>query len=183
VLGIGVEWFIGPDHPILGRLAPEVFPDYMKQRMTPEALVPSAVKGWLLIHYTRDLRGEDLLFNLVETGKVMALLDALLPDVADTVKFAFTEPQLMWCHENEFQMWRRIVKDKMLFSTEQEHIGRLMNDGPFTNGFERESPGHIGEWIGWRMVRSYMADHPDLTFAHLFAIHDPQEILKSYKPR
>lgn len=182
VLGIGLEWFIGPDHEVVRMLAPEVFPDFVKRRMVPEMLVPAAVKGWLLVHYTHDLRGNDLLFNLVETGKVMALLDALLPDVADTLKFAFTEPQLMWCHENEFQMWKKIVGEKWIFSKDDEHISRIMNDAPFTNGFPRESPGHVGEWIGYRMIRAYMEDHPDLTFAELFALDDPREILKSYKP-
>jgi hypothetical protein len=58
-----------------------------------------------------------------------------------------------------------------------------MNDAPFTNGFPRDSPGHVGEWIGYRMVRSYLKDHPDLTLSQLFAIEDPREVLKSYKPR
>ena len=64
-----------------------------------------------------------------------------------------------------------------------EDIGRWMNDGPFTNGLPRESPGHLGEWIGLRMVQACMKANPELTFAQLFAINDPREILKHYKPR
>lgn len=183
VLGVGLEWFIGPQERTIQLLAPENFPEFFKQRMVPDMLVPGAVKGWLLVHYTRDLRGGDLLFNLVETGKVMSLLDALLPEVHDSLLFAFTGAQLEWCGENEFELWREVVDKEMLFSTEPEHIGRLMNDGPFTNGFPRESPGHVGDWIGYRMVRSYLQEHPGTTFAQLFAINDPKEILKSYKPR
>ena len=58
-----------------------------------------------------------------------------------------------------------------------------MSDGPFTPGFPRESPGHIGEWIGYRMVEGYLEKNPDVTFPQLFAMHDPQAILKTYKPR
>lgn len=183
VLGIGLEWFIGPDQPVVQRLAPEVFPQFVKQRMVPDMLVPGAVKGWLLVHFTRDIRGADLLTNLVETGKVLALLKALLPEVESRYIFAYTAEQLAWCEASEMMMWREIVGKEMLFSKDEEHIGRIMNDAPFTNGFPRESPGHVGEWIGYRMVRGYLDDHPDASFAELFAIDDPNTILKSYKPR
>lgn len=183
VLGIGLEWFIGADHPVIGMLAPERFPQYVKDRMRPELLVPSAVKGWLLVHYTRNIRGADLLTHLVETGKVMALQDALLPELASDLKFTFTQEQMDWCGPNEQNIWKQLVEGEMLFSTNEEVIGRIMNDGPFTPGFPRESPGHIGEYIGARMVQSYLADHPEVSLADLFAIEDPNTILKSYKPR
>lgn len=183
VLGIGAEWFIGSDHPVVKRLAPENFPAFMKARMVPEMLVPSALKGWLLVHYTRDIAGADVLTNLVEVGKVMALLDVLLPDTPDHLKLAFSKEQLAWCEANEYEIWRSVVGQDKLFSRKMDDIGRLMNDGPFTNGMPRESPGHIGEWVGLRMVQAFMKDHPKMTFAELFALDDPRVILKSYKPR
>lgn len=182
VLGVGVEWFIGKDHPVIALLAPEAFPQYVKERMVPDMMVPSAVKGWLLVHYTRDIRGADLLTNLVETGKVMALLDALLPEAPMHLKFAFSPEQLAWCEANEYLVWKDIVGKDQLFSKKAEDIGRLMNDGPFTNGFPRESPGHIGEWLGYRMVTSYLKES-GTTIPQLFAMDDPQEVLKHYKPR
>lgn len=182
-LGIGLEWFIGTGHPVIGMLAPEAFPQYVKDRMRPEMLVPSAVKGWLLVHYLRNTQGEDLLTNLVEIGKVMVLLDALLPDVQPHLKFAFTPEQLAWVEANEFNIWKEVVSNDMLFKKDPEAIGRFLNDGPFTNGFPRESPGHMGEWIGYRMVRSYMKENPEVTFADLFRIEDAREILKDYKPK
>lgn len=183
VLGIGVEWFIGKEQPVIGLLAPEAFPQFVKERMVPEMLVPSAVKGWLLVHYTRDIAGADLLTNLVETGKVMALLDAVLPETETHLKFAFSKEHLAWCEEHEYDIWKDIVSKDQLFSKKNEDIGRLMNDGPFTSDLPRESPGHIGEWIGYRMVRAYMDANPKTTFAQLFALEDPRVILQHYKPR
>ena len=113
----------------------------------------------------------------------MAFFYPLLPDVPPHLKYAFTSEQLDWCEANEGMIWREIVADDKLFSRKAADIGRLMNDGPFTNGFPRESPGHIGEWIGHRMVQGYLKDHPDITMVELFAISDPREILKHYKPR
>ena len=183
VLGIGLEWFIGPQQKVITYLSPDVFPQYVKDRMRPEMLVPSAVKGWLMVHYLRDLRGTDLLTHLVGTGKVMALLDVLMPGTAPELKFAFSSDQLKWCANNEYQMWKDVVSKELLFSTDQGAIDRIMNDGPFTHGFPHESPGHVGEWIGYRMVMDYLKDHPDMTFAELFKQHDPRAVLARYKPR
>lgn len=183
VLGFGVEWFVGKDSPVVRYLSPDVFPQYRKDRMRPEMLVPSVVKGWLQVHYARDVRDENLLTNFVVTGKVMALLDALLPETDATLKFAFTPQQLKWCEDNEFNVWREIVSKDLLYTKDPKEIDRFMNDGPFTPGLPRESPGHIGEWIGYRMVQSYMKSNPKATFAELFAMQDPQAILKTYKPR
>ncbi len=183
VLGVGVEWFIGKDHPVIGYLAPDAFPQYVKERMQPAMLVPSAIKGWLLVHYTKDIRGADLLTNLVETGKVMVLLDRLLPDVAPHLKFAFSGEQLAWCEANEYNVWKELVSKDQLYSKKPEDIGRWMNDGPFTSSLPRESPGHIGEWVGHRMVAAYLEDNPQVTLEQLLALQDPRVILKSYKPR
>lgn len=183
VLGIGAEWFIGSDHPVIAHLAPETFPRYVKDRMLPDMLVPSAVKGWLMVHYMRWTEGADVLTDLVEVGKVMALLDVLVPGAEPHSKFAFSKEQLAWCRENELGIWKDIVTGDKLFSRKAQDVGRLMNDGPFTSGLPRESPGHIGEWIGYRMVRSYMKANPRVSFAQLFAMEDPREILRYYKPR
>jgi hypothetical protein len=183
VLGFGVEWFVGRDSPVVQYLSPDIFPQYRKDRMRPEMLVPSVVKGWLQVHYTRDVRGADLLTNFIVIGKVMALLDALLPETDASLKFAYTPKQLKWCEDNEFNVWKEIVAKELLYSKDNKQIDRFMSDGPFTSGFPRESPGHIGEWIGYQMVEGYLEKNPDVTFAQLFAMHDPQAILKTYKPR
>ena len=113
----------------------------------------------------------------------MALLAALLPDTDPAQVFAFNKAQLAWCEANEYMMWKEIVGEEMLYSKKEDVIGRIMNDGPFTSGFPRESPGHVGEWIGYRMVKSYMVANPDMDFEALFAMDDTRAVLKHYKPR
>jgi hypothetical protein len=183
VLGIGGEWFIGSDKAVIDYLAAESFPNYLKARMNPEMLVPSAMKGWLLTHYGKDMAGKDLLAHLVERGKVLVLLDALLPDTPEYLQLAFTPEQMEWCEQREFTMWQELIKAEVLFSKSGEDIGRFMNDGPFTNGFPRESPGHVGEYIGKRIVQSYWDSHSGLSLKELMEIDRSELFLKTYKPR
>jgi hypothetical protein len=183
VLGFGLEWFIGADHPIVAMLPPESFPQFVRARMEPHALIPTALKGWLLVNHTQPLGGKDLLANLVEAGRVAALLQALLPEVPAHLRLEMTPGQLAWCEANEAMIWKEVLTKEMLFSTRAPDIGRLMNDGPFTNGFPRESPGQLGHWIGLRMVEAYMKANPRATFADLFALEDTRLFLKHYRPR
>jgi len=48
-----------------------------------------------------------------------------------------------------------------------------------------ESPGEVGNWMGWQIVKSYMNRHPETTLQELVALDDMQEILSKsrYKPR
>ena len=181
-LGIGAEWFVGAESDMIKMLDPQTFPNYMKERMNPEMIVPSGMKGWLITHYADDARGQDVLTHLISMGKIMVLMDKLLPETPTYLQLAFKPEQLTWCEEQEFEIWRELVDREMLYSKKQDDIGRLMNDGPFTNGFPRKSPGHIGEWIGKRMVEHYWSANPELSLRQVMETKDPRQVLKYYKP-
>ena len=51
-LGVGLEWYLGADHPIVSTLPPEMFPQYMRNRMEPNRISASAFRGWLLVHFS-----------------------------------------------------------------------------------------------------------------------------------
>ncbi|MCB0794192.1 MAG: hypothetical protein KDB88_05600 [Flavobacteriales bacterium] len=182
-LGIGVEWFIGRDHPVVQALAPEQFPHYLKERMVPAMLVPSAVKGWLLVHYQADQRGMDLLERMVHRGKVLVLLEALLPTTERHLLFGYSPDQLAWCEANELNIWRELVSKELIYTKDDREIARLLSDGPFTHGFPRESPGNLGEWLGYNMVRSYLVAQERPSFQELFGSVESRTVLRTYKPR
>jgi len=181
-IGIGIEWFIGEDADIVKRLAPDRFPNFMKQRMRPEFIVNSTMTGWLFVHHRVDLTGKDVLTNMVHHGKVLFALDKILPEKPDSIMVGYTQAQLDWCKEHEFNIWTDLAGNDVLFSKTPREVNRIMSDGPFTNGFPRESPGRIGEWVGWQIVTAYMDDHEEMTIEQLFKEIDPQEIMKSYRP-
>ena len=116
------------------------------------------------IHHLPVMDNDELV-GLVTLTDVLAATDSFLRDPDNRI------------HAKE------IVAKEMLFSHDDVVIGRIMNDGPFTSGFPRESPGHVGEWIGHRIVSAYLKENPDVSYADLLAMDDPNVILKSYKPR
>ncbi len=90
-----------------------------------------------------------------------------------------------WCKDNEFNMWAYIIREKMLYSTDQNNIDKFMKDGPFTSYFNHDlSPARTGFWLGWQIVRAYMKNNPDVTLSQLLAEKSADKIFKEsgYKP-
>jgi hypothetical protein len=48
-----------------------------------------------------------------------------------------------------------------------------------------EAPGRTANWIGWQIVKSFMARQPETTMEELIALKDAQQLLDlaRYKPR
>ena len=111
----------------------------------------------------------------------MYLLDAVLPGFEDHIKMKYTKEELDWCIKNEFNIWKVIVDENMIYSKNQNKIRKFTDEGPFTKGLPSESPSRVGTWIGLQIVR----DHAKINCLNPIDIikeKNIQTILKSYKP-
>jgi len=129
-------------------------------------------------------RDKTLLDWMVMQGKVLYFLDATLPEGQDAYKITYKPEQIKWCYENEKLIWSFLISQKLLFRTDRQYVQDFIADAPFTKGFSKESPGRIGVWTGWQIVRAYMAKNEGVSLQQLFDNEDSQKILKDsgYKP-
>nr|BFF38769.1 hypothetical protein BACY1_05740 [Tenacibaculum mesophilum] len=116
----------------------------------------------------------------------MYLLDAYLPNVADAVKIGYSQKKLEWAESNEEQIWMYFIEKDLLYSTSKDVDKRFLDLAPFSKFYMEEdsqSPGRIGEWIGWQIVRSYMQKN-DVSLHQLLQTSE-EEIFKNsrYKPK
>jgi len=107
--------------------------------------------------------------------------DALLPEMADSLKIGFSPDQMKWCRNNESQMWTHLVEKKLLFETDPLVIKKLVGEAPNTYYFTPESPGRAAVWLGWQIVREFMRRNPDIPLSQLLAETDYQRILTGSK--
>ena len=124
-----------------------------------------------------------LLDHIIAEGKVMYLLEQLLPKEADTLRLRYTEEQLRWMKSNEAQVWSYFIKNKLLYETDYMRYHNFIDEAPKTNAF-RDSAPRTTVYIGWQIVRQYMKKNKQVSLAELFDNANAQEILSQsgYRP-
>jgi hypothetical protein len=127
-----------------------------------------------------------LISEMIYYGKLHYLKDLLLPETPNYQKIGYTELQEKFCLENEFQMWSYLVDEKLLYDNNIKNYQRFIEDGPFTKFYleiDRESPGRVGQWLGWQIVKSYMENN-EVTLDQLLKTEPTTIFNKSkYKPK
>jgi len=121
---------------------------------------------------------------MMEGGKELYFLDAMLPNVPDRLKICYTQKQLQWMKRNKKAVWAVMVKNRFLYTTDYMLINKMTQPGPFSDGFSHNSPPAMASWFGWQMVRRYMRKHPKTTLRQLLKMKDAQTLLEDsgYKP-
>jgi hypothetical protein len=182
ILGISLDMFLGKNFNYYSLLQ---FPEYKKNLMTKEQLVPRTLFSWIKTEFEPKDPPSDLLGEMVEAGKAIYLLQHLLPEIEDSLAFGYSASQMEWCKTNEFQIWATFVDKKLLFSSTNSENQKFISEAPFSPGFSKESPGKIGYFIGYRIVESYMQNNLNVTLAALMENHDSHLILNrsKYKPK
>ncbi len=187
-MGIGLDMFLGKDSQFYGAIATSV-PMYQSRRFTP-AYLPSRVTEVYAREELFKERDEDqtLLAKMVYNGKILYFLDQVLPEAtADTIKIGYTTNQLNWCKQFESNIWGFFLERDLLYQSDIQKIQTYITDGPFTPGLgdKKSSAPKLGVWIGWQIVKKYMAENPDVTLQQLMADNDAQKILtrSKYKPK
>ncbi|MFZ9387856.1 MAG: hypothetical protein ACO25B_08230 [Chitinophagaceae bacterium] len=185
-IAVGLQQFAGADFSIYQ--APqmqEIFPLYISRRFSPKYITANCMKAVVLELFPDQSTGKPLVEQMVEKGKQWYLLDQFLPRSPDSVKTGFTGLQLRWCEENEGLIWSDILRNEDLNSLNPVVIQNYIGEGPFTQGFSQEySPGNLGQWIGWRIIRKFLSKNPDLKPEDIMRI-PARKILEEakYKPR
>lgn len=183
-LGISLDMYMGPSYHYYSTLEPPL-PIYLRSRMHDEYIVSDAMKGWAQSDYGINESTARIIDFMISQGKFLYFLDRILPATDDTIKTGYSSSQLDWCVANESRIWSFFIENKLLFSIDPNLMNKYVNDGPTTNGFPKESPGNIGQFIGWQIVKSYMKKHADISLRELMEEKDLMKLFNEsgYKPK
>jgi gliding motility-associated lipoprotein GldB len=185
--GIGLDQFLGANSKFYPAII-EDFPHYISRRFTPDNIAPRVIEGFIRENMFQEPDADrSLLDKMVYNGKIMYMLDQVLPDTPDTLKIGYTEQQQKWAEDFKGQVWAYFLGENLLYETDNQKISKFINEAPFTPalGEHNESAPKLGVWTGWQIVRQYMDRHPEVTLAQLMANNDAQKILNEsrYKPK
>ena len=123
---------------------------------------------------------------MIYFGKEMYLKDMFLPEYSDFDKMGYTKEQQDWSLANENEIWRYFVDQGLLYDTNSDLVQRFIAPAPFSKFYleiDNESPGRIGVWMGWQIVRSFMNNN-DVSLQQLMTM-DAKEVFErsKYKPK
>jgi hypothetical protein len=160
-IGVGLDMHLGKSYPYYESVQ---IPNYQLLRCEPEYIPINVAKAIFEDKYTSIPEGKSLLELMIDKGKQLVFAEYLLPQESDEKLIGYTEAQLKWCKENESMIWHYFTSQKLLYSTQWQQILQYVNDGPNSTGMPPESPGNIGSWIGWQMVRRYLKNNPTIVW-------------------
>ncbi|MEI9946818.1 MAG: hypothetical protein WDN26_21675 [Chitinophagaceae bacterium] len=144
---------------------------YRSKRFAKEYIVADAMKMIVDDLFSGKSSTKPLIEQMIEKGKQWWLLDKFLPGSSDSIKTGYTQHQLDWCKENEGLIWSYLIKNEELHSINPATIQNYIGEAPFTQGFSQEdSPGNLGPWIGWQIVKKFADKNPSLK---------PEEIMQT----
>jgi gliding motility-associated lipoprotein GldB len=183
ILGIGLDMYMGADFPPYAQI-PD-YPEYMVRRFDPAYIPVNAMQVIQQQLYPSAHNNGNLLEQMIEGGKQQYFLDQVLPATADTLKMGYTKEQLKWCYDNEQMIWQFFVQNNLLYTTDWQDINHFINDAPSTQGMPEGSPGKIGYFVGWQIVKKYMSGHSEITLQQLMEKKELMEIFREskYKPK
>ncbi len=177
---IALDCYLGNEHRFYAD-----FPKFKRINFDENQILPDLVTSFSYGKIAPPM-DKNLLSIMIYHGKELYLKDKLIPNSTDAAKIAYTEEQVAWCKENEEQMWRYFIENNLLYEANVKNEHRFINDAPFSKFYleiDNESPGRVGQWLGWQIVRSYMENN-DTSLTDMLAMDAKTLFERSkYKPK
>src|SRR5690606_38376971 len=153
---VGLDNYLGKDHEFYKGIQQFIRTNFEKESVVVD--MAKAISRCVL----RATSERDLLSKIVYYGKLYYIMSTFLPKVDQPLVIGYTEDQWGWSLANEEYIWRYFISNELLFSTDSKLDDRFIEPAPFSKFYlelDNESPGRIGQFIGWRIVDAYMKNN------------------------
>ncbi|MEZ4798021.1 MAG: gliding motility lipoprotein GldB [Flavobacteriaceae bacterium] len=177
---IAIDNYLGKDHMFYGNIQ-----QYIRQNFEANQIVSDLATEYAQKQIYQPAR-KSLIDEMVYFGKLLYFKDVMIPFKTDAEKIGYTQEELDWAIENEPNIWQFFVEKELLFETNPKLASRFINPAPFTKfnlELDAESPGRLGQYIGWQIVKAYMENN-DTDFKDMLQMDATELFNKSkFKPR
>lgn len=178
---IALDNYLGKDHYFY-----EGIQKFIRKNFEPSQIVVDMAAKYAEKNIYQPQR-KTLLDEMVYFGKQLYFKDVMLPNKTDAERIGYSQEEIEWAKANEHYIWRYFVERELLFSTDSKLPSRFINPAPFSKFYleeiDAESPGRLGQYIGWQIVRAYMKNN-NTTLEQMLKMK-PDEIFNNskFKPK
>ena len=180
-LVISLDWYLN-DSTVYDQIG---MPRYMSLRRNLSTL-PKDVAEQLYMFYLYEWRKQgQIIGEMVFYGRRNFFVEAMCPEIADSVLLGYSTHQWQWAVENEGAVWADIVGNRRLYEAGLDSYMMYFGDGPFTQAYSNDAPSRLGEFFGLNIIRAYASTHDDFDLKQFMQRKDLQNIFQDsgYKPR
>lgn len=160
---------------------------YLRKDMNPENLLPRIAETLAAEYMIVIPDQQKFLDKIINSGKLLILQDAFLPETNNQFKIGYSKDQMEWSEANEENMYNYFVENDLLFSDDAGLEERFINKGPFSKFYteiDRKSAPKTGTYIGWQICKAYLKKNPEVTLQHFLQLPALEIFNKSsYKPK
>ena len=181
---VGLHHHLGKNYSLYkAQIVRETYPDYISNRFEPDYIAVNSMKNIVNDLYPEKMEDKSLVQQMVEKGKRLFVLSKLLPRTEEYKLIGYTKEQLKAVYEHEPAVWDLFVQNNFLQTIDNNIIKNYIDEGPKTQELGEASPGNIGSFAGWQIVKKYMGKNSKMSLIELMAT-DAETIFQQakYKP-
>ncbi len=154
---LGLDNYLGEDHHFYQGIQQFIRKDFNSEQIAVD------FAGAYAERYIRQAQRKTFLDEMIYHGKQLYFKALMLPQKTEAQIMGYTTEELEWVKANEHYIWRYFVEKELLFDTDTKLLSRFINPAPFSKFYlaeiDGDSPGRIGQYIGWQIVKAYMTHH------------------------
>jgi len=178
ILFVNVDMYLGVDNPYYKDVG---MPVYIAERCEPVYL-PVDIFNKAMVHkHLARVPHTTLLDAMIAEGKKLYFTEMMFPALPDRYIIGYSEEKYHWANYYLGNAWSYLIEKNELFGKSEALLRCYIEEAPFTKPFGNDSPGRMGIFIGWKLIQSYMANHPEVTLPELMQETDYQKILTTSK--
>lgn len=181
LLLISLDCYLGADHHFYQNIQSYIRKDFSPDNLPVDAAYEIASSFVPKEHFLRNF-----IQNIVYEGKRQYLMSLFLSNLPEYKQLQFSEGEYLWAKANESDIWRYFIDNEYLYSSDKKLLNRFVYPAPFSKFYldlDSESPGRIGVFIGYQIVKAYMKNNASTVQQMLSANGETLFMKSQYKPQ
>jgi len=178
IVSIALDKYLGANTEAYKKLG---WDNYKTKRMIPSMIPVDVMRAVAMADFPYESSSDNMLDNMIYQGKIQYFMNCMMPQIQDSLKWSYTKKQMGWAARHEHKIWSFLVKEKILYSTSKLEIQKYVGDGPFTSPFAAVSAPRAAVFVGYKIIESYMENHPTISLEELMKEDDSRKVLRGAK--
>jgi len=178
ILFVNVDMYLGSDFPYYEAIE---LPLYIRERCEPAYLPVDIFKKAVVFKHLERVPRTTLIEAMITEGKKLYFTEMMFPALHERFIIGYSEEKYTWANHYLGNTWSYLIEKNELFGKGEQLMRCYIEESPFTKPFGKDSPGRIGPFLGWKLIQSYMKNHPEVTLPELMQESDYQKILNTSK--